>query len=120
MALHHAASGEVVHLPLVSAGAAQTKAMVKSPAFEAIHLVLAAGETIAAHQVEGAMTLYCIEGTVAVDLGEDGVQMQARDWLHLDPQVSHALHALSDSAMLLTILFDHSVQGRARQGSHDA
>lgn len=43
MALHHATSGEVVHLPLVCVATTQTRALVKSQAFEAIHLVVKTG-----------------------------------------------------------------------------
>jgi quercetin dioxygenase-like cupin family protein len=109
MALHHATSGEVVHLRSVNAPGAQTAALTKSPAFEAIHLIVKAGESIPTHQVEGATTIYCIEGGIAVDVGGTTVEMQARDWLYLDPRVSHALRGLADSSLLLTILFDRSV-----------
>lgn len=108
MALHHATSGEIVHLTRVSAPAAQTSALVKSAAFEAIHLVVKAGDTIPTHQVEGAITLYCIEGAVSIDAEGRSVEMHPHDWLYLDPHVPHAVRALADSALLLTILFDHS------------
>jgi quercetin dioxygenase-like cupin family protein len=116
MALHHATSGEVVHLPLVKNPAAQTAALVKSPAFEAIHLFVKAGETIPAHKIDGAMTLYCVEGVVAVDAGDKAVEMHERDWLYLDPHVPHALRGLADSSLLLTILFDPAGTGLAQQG----
>lgn len=116
MALHHASSGEIMHLPPATGPAAQTAALVKSPAFEAIHLVVKAGETIPSHKVQGAMTLYCIEGAVRIDAGNESMEMQARDWLYLDPLVSHALRGLADSSLLLTILFDRSAPGVAGRG----
>jgi len=115
MALHHATSGELVHLPPIHGSETQTAALVKSPAFEAIHLVVKAGETIPAHHVEGSLTLYCIEGMVAVDTGEEAVKMRAGDWLYLDPHVRHALHGLADTALLLTILFDRSTTDPGHQ-----
>lgn len=116
MALHHATPGEVVHLPPVSVPSTQTAALVKSPAFEAIHLVVRAGETIPTHKVEGAITLHCIEGAITVDANGRAAEMRAHDWLYLDPLVPHALHGLADSALLLTILFGGSAAHLEHQG----
>jgi quercetin dioxygenase-like cupin family protein len=104
MALHHATSGEVIPLQ-ASIG---TTALVKTPSFETIHLVVKAGESIQAHKVAGAMTLYCIDGAVAVELGGKAVPMGTGHWLYLDPGVPHALRGEADSTLLLTILFDHA------------
>ncbi|MEO9132171.1 MAG: cupin domain-containing protein [Sphingomonas sp.] len=116
MALHHAISGEIVHLSPLNTPSTRTAALVKSPAFEAIHLVVKAGETIPAHHVDGTMTLYCIEGAVAVDVDGEAVEMRTHDWLYLDPHVPHALRGLADSGLLLTILFDPAAAGLGRRG----
>lgn len=107
MALHHCRSGEVTTLGSVGDAAARTVALARTPSFEAVHLVVRAGETIPPHRVDGSMTLYCIAGHVRFD-GGTPPDLRAGDWLFLDPGAPHAVEAVADSSLLLTILFDES------------
>lgn len=113
MALHHATSGEVIRLR-ASDG---TAALAKTPSFETIHLVVKAGESIPAHKVAGAMTLYCIDGAVSIELDGEVAQMGTGHWLYLDPGVPHAVRAEVDSTLLLTILFGHQTNGAIDGGA---
>jgi quercetin dioxygenase-like cupin family protein len=110
MALQHAAPGEKVHLPPLASMAAETKtsALVKTDRFEAVHLLLRSGETIAPHAVEGYCTLQCLEGTVALETSSQSITLEAGDWIYLGRGERHALNATEDSTVLLTILFDGS------------
>ena len=107
MALHHASAGEVVHLgPLGSdLQSAPTRALVKTDSFEAIRLVLKAGEVLPAHKVSGQLTLHCIEGRVEIDLANKSVELSSHQWIYFDSGAEHGLRALEDSSLLLTILF---------------
>jgi quercetin dioxygenase-like cupin family protein len=106
MALPHAAPGEKVNLnELASIRGASTSALVKTDRFEAAHLVLPAGSKIAPHAVNGHITLQCLEGAVALQ-ADNNVALQEGDWVYLDPGEEHALSAIADSRLLLTILFD--------------
>lgn len=113
MALHHATSGEVIHLQAEGG----TAALVKTPSFETIHLVIKAGESIPAHKVAGAMTLYCIAGAVTIEIDGQAAHMGTGHWLYLDPGVPHAVRGEVDSTLLLTILFDRSAAEHAHQVS---
>ncbi len=107
MALPHANAGEIVRLgqPGQSGNnSARTRALVKLDRFEAVELVLARGSAIPAHAVDGPITLYCIAGAVLID-ADKTVSMMAGDWLYLEGGQSHALRALEDSSLLLTIIF---------------
>jgi quercetin dioxygenase-like cupin family protein len=110
MALQHAAPAEKVHLPPLASMAAgsKTSALVKTDRFEAVHLLLRSGETIAPHAVEGYLTLQCLEGTVALETDSQSITLGARDWIYLERGERHALKATEDSSLLLTILFDGS------------
>lgn len=112
MALHHCQSGEVAHLGMIDDPATATAALARTAAFEAIHLVVRAGQSIAPHRVAGSMTLYCIAGHVRLDSGVP-VDLRAGDWLFLEPGTPHAVEAIADAALLLTILFDEGDAGRA-------
>ncbi len=105
MAIRHSRSGEISCLPSTDDPVARTVALARTPSFEAIHLVLRAGESIPSHQVAGSMTLYCVEGHVRFT-GGSPPELRTGDWLFLDPETPHALEALADSSLLLTILFD--------------
>jgi quercetin dioxygenase-like cupin family protein len=107
MALHHAEPSEVVDLLRegASGDTAGTTAIVKTEAFEAIRLVLAAGADMAQHSVKGPMTLHCLKGQMALDLEDGSRELRAGEWLYLDGGTSHAVRGLEDSVALLTILF---------------
>jgi quercetin dioxygenase-like cupin family protein len=107
MALSHAASGEKVHLPSLASAPAggKTSALVKTDRFEAVHLVLRSGSHIPSHAVGGYMTLHCLEGTIVLD-ADRRIELGPGDWVYLERGEAHAVAALEDSSLLLTILFD--------------
>ncbi|AYJ84643.1 cupin (plasmid) [Sphingomonas paeninsulae] len=109
MALHHAQHGEVVHLSdlVVSRDDAHSTALVKTGAFEAIHLIVHAGAVIPPHHVAGQATLHCLRGRVSVLLGDAAAILQAGDWTYLDGGEEHGIEGIEDAALLLTILFEH-------------
>ena len=107
MALRHVGPGEKVRLlPLAGEIADErTAALVKTAQFEAVRLVLPAGSTIPAHAVDGQISLYCLEGAVVLQTTGD-LRLDAGEWVYLDGGERHALRAIEDTALLLTILFD--------------
>lgn len=106
MALHHAASGEVMRLRSLTDADAKTVALVKTPSFETVHLVIRGGEHIPGHAIAGSLSLYCIEGEAVVELEEGERRLDPGDWLYLTPQVRHGVRGITDASLLLTILFD--------------
>ncbi len=115
MALHHANSGEVVDLSPFGPDLheAQTTALVKTDSFEAIRLVLKAGGKIPVHAVSGRFTLHCLEGRVAIDLPGRSLELAAAQWVYLDGSVPHALRAIDDASLLLTIMLPAEGSGGA-------
>ncbi|HWJ70653.1 MAG TPA: cupin domain-containing protein [Sphingobium sp.] len=83
----------------------QTTAIVKAKAFEAIRLVIPAGREIPAHEVAGDIMLHCLEGRVALDLPDAGLELAAGDWVYLEGGARHRVKAVEDASLLLTILF---------------
>ena len=105
MALHHVRPGEKIRLASVAVPTAKTSALVKTDAFEALQLVLRAGDDIASHFVPGHATIHCLEGLVLLNMDEQ-VQLAAGEWLYLDRGKEHSVSAIEDSSLLVTILFD--------------
>jgi quercetin dioxygenase-like cupin family protein len=110
MALHHAASGEVVDLAPLGAGLrdGHTRALVKTDDFEAIRLILAAGSELPPHQVSGRFTLHCLEGRIALEAPTGERELSANQWVYFDGGITHAVRAIEDSSLLLTILLPTS------------
>lgn len=120
MVLNHGKPGEVLRLLEVGEPTAQTVALTKASSFMAIHLVVKAGDSLPTHKISGSITLYCIEGRIALETPRAVSEMKTRDWMFLDPGVPHSVRALADSALLLTILFDRVASHSDHRDALDA
>lgn len=84
----------------------ETTALVKNDAFEAIRLVLPKGREVCHDQeIKGMITLYCIEGRVALTAGGATHELPAGHWTYLMRHGPHTQRALEDSSVLLTVMF---------------
>lgn len=106
MALHHASPGELIDIrPL--GGTLQhavTKTLYKSDHMQVFRLVLLAGKTVPAHSVDGEITIQCLEGAIELSVGDTTQTMRHGDLVCLAGGVMHALKALEDTSVLVTIL----------------
>jgi len=106
MAMSHANSGEVIDIrPLGSALAqARTTTLVKTKTLEIIRLVIPSGKDIPGHQAHGEITVQCLEGRVAFNIGNTRRELEAGQFLYLSSEEPHSLHGIEDASVLLTIL----------------
>lgn len=107
MAIPHAYPGMPVDLrPLgETLASTETTALVKNDAFEAIRLVLRKGKEVChEHEVGSMITVYCIEGRVALTAGGATHELPAGHWAYLMRHDPHTLRALEDSSVLLTVM----------------
>lgn len=109
MAIPHAKSGEVIDIRPLGQRLHETvtSALVKSDELEVLRLVIPAGETIDRHQVPGAITVQCLEGRVIFKAGDVDRDLSAGEMLFLEGGTPHALRAVGDSSVLVTILLRH-------------
>ena len=108
MAIPHAYPGIPVDLRPAeeSLSEARTTALVKNNAFEAVRMVLPKGREVCHdHQVEGAITVHCLEGRAALTVGDATHDLPAGHWLYLLGNDPHTLRGVEDSLVLLTIMF---------------
>ena len=105
MALPHALSSEVVSLQPLGARIASTPthAIIKAGQLEVIRVVLPAGAGLPLHETPGEITVQCLEGEVQFTVGDGSQTLRAGDWIHLKPRAPHALRAVQDASLLLTI-----------------
>ena len=87
---------------------AMTFPLVKEESFEAIRMVIHKGQEISNHQVEGAITIYCLDGRIAFTARGETHDLRAGHWLFLLGNEPHSLRGTEDSSLLLTILFPRS------------
>lgn len=105
MALQHAQSSEVVSVRPLGAvlPQAMTSAVIKAQQLEVIRVVLPAGKSLRQHDTPGEITVQCLEGEVEFQVGPRTHMLQPGDFLHLAPRAPHALRALQDASLLVTI-----------------
>lgn len=108
MAIPHAKPSEVIDIrPLgTELNDAQTTTLIKTNYLEVLRLVLPAGKEIKQHNVPGEITVQCLEGNVVFSTKESESQLCAGKLLYLSASDDHALRAIEDSSLLITILLE--------------
>lgn len=106
MSTHHAASGELIDLRPLGEDLPQSasKTLVRSDHLEIFRLVMLAGKALPEHQVPSAITVQCLEGAVEIEAHGRSRLMPAGSLLYLSGGVAHALKAVQDSSILVTML----------------
>ena len=106
MAITHAAPGQLVDIqPLgPQLSEARNVALFKTDGLEVIRLVMPAGKTMPSHWVKGEITIHCLEGEVSLTAGGQTRQMVAGQLVWFEGGVDHALAAVRDASLLLTIV----------------
>lgn len=114
MAIPHAQPGEIIDIrPLGSRLKERvTSTLAKTEALELLRLVIPAGTQIPQHQVPGEITVQCLEGQVIFDAGSTNRELVAGDLLFLNGGTPHALQAVKDSSVLVTILLHRKADAR--------
>ena len=106
MAISHAASGELIDVRPLGAKLRQTSSstLVRADHLELFRMVLPAGKSAREHKASGAITIQCLEGTVALDAHGRTQELRAGDMVYLADAEPHAVKALEDSSLLVTVL----------------
>jgi quercetin dioxygenase-like cupin family protein len=105
MAISHAEAGMVINLCDRTGPAANKSAtLIKTPRLEIIRLVLPAGKRIPPHAVSGEVVVQCLSGKVDFEAREKRQTLEPGSLLHLEGGDLHALEALEDATVLVTIL----------------
>lgn len=106
MALPHATSGQLIDIrplgPRITASV--SNALFKTPQLELMRLVLPRGKGMPEHSVPGAVTIQCLEGAIELHAHQKTQTVKAGELVYLAGGEPHALHALEDSSVLLTLL----------------
>jgi quercetin dioxygenase-like cupin family protein len=115
MALDHVQPGQPIGIAPLGALLREcaTHAILKTRSLELIRVVLRAGESLPPHSVRGELTLLCIEGSAEVGIGATTCRLRATELVLLPPSTQHAVRALEDTSLLLTIQLPVGAPGGA-------
>ena len=107
MATRHADPGERVDLETWTDDLpeARTKVIAKTDRMELIRLFLPAGKELSSHKVTGPLTVHCIRGKAEFTAMGATQTLASGQLLYLMPQELHAVKALEDTVILLTLIF---------------
>lgn len=106
MALEHATPGEIVDIsPLGDKlPEAINTTLLRSEHLQVFRVVLRRGEEFSDHAVAGEITVQCLEGLVDFQIGRDETKrLTPGKLIYLDGGQRHALKALEDTSVLVTI-----------------
>ena len=106
MAIPHAAPNEIIDVrPLGREIFEQdSQLLIRTEHLEVFRYALPAGKSIQEHTAAGLMIVQCIEGSIAFTALGRTQTLSAGDMLYLADEAPHALAALADSSLLVTIL----------------
>ncbi|HXR56979.1 MAG TPA: cupin domain-containing protein [Casimicrobiaceae bacterium] len=106
MAIPHAAPNEIIDVrPLGREISEQdSELLIRTEHLQVFRYALPAGKSIQEHTAAGMMIVQCIEGAVAFTALGRAQTLAAGDMLYLADAAPHALEALADSSLLVTIL----------------
>lgn len=108
MATKHASSGDVIDLRPLGAPLddSQSRTLLRDEQLKVMRLVMPAGKELPDHAVDGPVTMQCLEGVVEVAAHGLTKTMRAGDLMYLASKVAHALRAIEDASVLVTIVVE--------------
>lgn len=106
MALVHAQPLDVINLQPLAAQLpdVKTHSLLKTGKLQLMRLVMAAGQSVPEHHVAGEITIHCLEGSVLVRTPGRSSPLAAGELMALPAREPHALQAVTDASLLVTIL----------------
>ena len=108
MAIPHAGPGELIDATPLGDRLLEEKThtLVKQENLEIIRMILPAGKEIPAHTAPRMIIVQCLEGRILFTADDHEFDMVPGNIIYLQPKVRHAVLAVDNSAVLLTIVGD--------------
>lgn len=106
MALSHAQPLDIIDVrPLgQELRSSVTSSLIKTPTLQLMRLVLQAGGGMPEHSVPGVVSVLCLEGEAVVTTPSRRCQLGAGRLVVLEGGEPHAVHAVTDASLLVSIL----------------
>lgn len=106
MSASHAASGDLIDISPLPEGGQTTDSMtlVRASHIEVFRLILPAGKVLQEHAAAGSITIQCLAGKVELVAHGRTQMLHSGTLVYLDDAQPHAVTALEDSSLLITML----------------
>lgn len=106
MSVPHAASGEIIDVRPLGAGFREkaSTTLVRAEHLEVFRMVLPAGKATPEHKAAGAITIQCLEGIVEFESHGRKQSLHAGSMVYLADAEPHAVKALENATLLITVL----------------
>ena len=104
MALEHSAPGVVIDVHGPANHVADSATLVRTEHLEIFRYALPAGKVVERHNTAGLMVVQCLEGAVEFTALGKTQKLTPGTMLYLRDREPHALEALGDTLLLVTIL----------------
>lgn len=106
MAIPHAVPGELIDVQPLGVDLRQTisTTLIRAEHLEVFRFVLPAGKVARDHKASGAITIQCLEGAVELETHGRIQVMRTGSLVYLADAEPHAVKALEDSSLLITML----------------
>lgn len=110
MAEVHAKSGDIVDVrPLGDKLVDQiSETLIRADHIQAFRLVLPKGKILHEHKAAGAITIQCLEGVVHMEAHGRQFELLAGELIYLADAQPHAVKALENASLLITIILHRS------------
>lgn len=106
-AVFHARLGEQLERlrrePAWRTGDRNAVTLFKTPAFGLVLLAMKEAARLQEHRTDGSLTIQAVSGRVRVEAAGRRLELEPGEVLVLEPGLEHALAALRESAILLTL-----------------
>ncbi len=73
-----------------------------------VGFAFAAGQELSTHSSALSVAVQVVSGRLHLTLGEEEAELVAGGWVHMPPNLPHAVEALEPTVMLLTMVKPHS------------
>ena len=106
MALQHSQPLEVIDMRPLGSRLRESKtcSLLKTDHLQLMRVVLLERQALPQHHVPGKMTLLCIEGQVRVNVRAGTHELGAGELMMLPADEPHAVVAVRDASLLMTVL----------------
>lgn len=80
-----------------------SRLLLKEPSLKIVLMALRSNGKMQRHNVSGPVSIHCLEGHIALDVGSQPSELSAGGLVSIEPGVEHDITATEDSLVLLTI-----------------
>lgn len=110
MATHHASAGQVVDLKTWANDLPEqaSKVITKTDELELARLVFNAGESFPENILPGPVVLHCLTGNMEININGSVQTFSSGQLSYLLSVEPNSIKVLSDSVILITIVFNHT------------